>query len=152
MTLQLLLSEAPLHPVEIGLIFAVVVAMVVLWFVAKHQRDNLGPEKVPATVDDYVAANGEPIDMVVLDPTRSNELIAVVLVYADTLVIEGRALPREAVTDVTFYNASVPYMNSSYQMVVSTTLPDKPTIKADVGSDAEWAKQVTAQIAQYIQQ
>lgn len=152
MTLQLLLSAAPLHPYEMGLIVAVVVAMVVLWFVAKHQRDNLGPEKAPETVDDYIAANGEPIDMVVLDPTRSNELIAVVLVYDDTLVIEGRALPREAVTDVTFNNASVPYMNSCYQMVVTTTLPDKPTIKTELGSDAEWAKQVTTQIAQYIQQ
>lgn len=102
------------------------------------------------TLDDYVAAHGEPEAVFVLDVTRSNELEAVILAYEQELIIEGKPIARDKVTNVTFYNASNPYVNSEYQLMFTTTLPDKPKIKVPIGTDAEWAKQIAAQIGLHL--
>lgn len=154
-TLSLLLQTIPtMQPKALWLAAAgVVVLLTVLFFVMwrfSRSGDDLGHKAKPQTVDDYIAANGTPADVVVLDSTRSNELVAVVLVYDDCFVVDGQRVPREAVTAVTFNNAANPYTLQSYQLVLSTTLPDRPTVKADLGADAGWASEVTQQIAQHI--
>ena len=154
-TLSLVLQ---MHPQALGhVMWGVAVLVVVLLLMVWHFRRSEpaidlehAAEPEPETVDNYTAYHGQPADMVVLDPTRSHELAAVVLVYDDAFVIQGERVPRTAVTDVTFNNAAVPVLNQSYQIVFSTTLPDRHTIKVDVGSDAEWASEVTQQVAQHI--
>ena len=63
--------------------------------------------------------------------------------------MDGKAYDRDTITDVTFNNAANPYVASDYQLVLTTTLPDKPTIKVAMGSDAERAKEIAADIAQH---
>ncbi len=127
----------------------VLVAILAVYLHMKRQTDG-AEHAEPETVDAYVAAHGEPDDVIVLDATRSGELLAVVLVYPGEMIIDGQSVKRDAVTSVTFNNAAVPYMNNQYQLVISTTLPDRPTIKVDVGDDAGRASETAQQMAQHI--
>ena len=98
------------------------------------------------TVDDYVASHGDPEAIFVLDITRDNELNAVVLVYENELVIEGKTIERDKITDVTFYNAQNPYLDKEYHLVLKSSIPDEPPIEVPVGNDAQYAKDVATQL------
>ena len=136
----------------------VIVLLVLLYvfvlFVKHSSNKGLGKpivgETDADTVEDYVATHGEPEAVFVLDVTRSNELNAVVLVYEHEVVINGRPVPRDKITKATFYNDANPYLNSDYLLVLHTSLPDQPTIKDSIGTDVEWAKQTTAELAQHL--
>ena len=133
--------------------FLLLIAMITVfaWIVKRRVERSPQSDAEPTTVDDYIAQHGEPEAMVLLDATRSNELNAVVLIYDHELVVNGESIDRVAVTDITFNNASNPYVNCDYQMVLTTTLPDSPVVRTPIGSDAEWASEVTRQLAQAIQ-
>ena len=135
----------------IKLLLLIGIIMVFTWIVKRRGERSPQTDAEPSTVDDYIIQHGEPEAIVVLDATRSNELNAVVLVYNHELVVNGESIDRAAVTDVTFNNASNPYVNCDYQMVLTTTLPDNPVVRTPIGSDAEWASEVTRQLAQAIQ-
>lgn len=146
-----------LSPMQLGiLILALFVLLGVFIYFTRERSDKdlaaLTAQKKdePDTVDDYVEAHGEPEAVVVLDATRSNELNSVVLVYEHELVVNGEPIERSKVTDVTFNNANNPYVNCDYQLVITTTIPDKTTVKTRVGSDSHWASEVATQLAQYI--
>lgn len=145
-----------LSPMQLGiLILALFVLLGVFIYVARKNSDKdlaafTAQKDEPDTVDDYVAAHGEPEALVVLDATRSNELNSVVLVYENELVVNGEPIERSKVTNVTFNNANNPYVNCDYQLVLTTTIPDKPTVKTPVGSDSQWASEVATQLAEYI--
>ena len=133
--------------------FLLLIALITVfaWIVKRRVERSPQTDAEPTTVDDYIAQHGEPEAMVLLDATRSNELNAVVLVYDHELVVNGESIDRAAVTDITFNNASNHYVNCDYQMVLTTTLPDSPVVRTPIGSDAEWASEVTRQLAQAIQ-
>ena len=138
------------HPIAV--IVAGVVIVIVLYgfylYQTKHgDKDNVKP---PMTVDDYVAANGEPVDVVVLDATRCNELSAVILVYDHILVVNGRPMGRDQVTNATFNNGAVPYVDNRYQIVLTTTMAEQPTVHIPVGADAKFASEVLQQLNQYL--
>lgn len=145
-----------LSPVQLGiLILAVFILLGIFIYVAGKRSDKdlavfTAHEDKPDTVDDFVEAHGEPETVIVLDATRNNELNCVILVYEHELVVNGEPIERSKVTNVTFNNASTPYTISDYQLVLTTTIPDKPTVKTPVGSDAHWASEVATQLAQYI--
>ena len=141
---------------QLGILILVLFALLGVFIIVAHKRSDMelavftAENNKPDTVDDYVAAHGEPEDVVVLDATRSNELDHVILVYAHTLIVNGKSIERSKVTDVTFNNANNPYVNCEYQLVLTTTIPDRPTVKTPVGSDSQWASEVATQLAQYI--
>lgn len=134
---------------QLALFALAIVMCIILYFIARRQRLAEVKES-PATVEDYTAAHGEPIDVVALDATRTNELNAVILVYEHDLVIGGERVPREAITAATFNNAAVPYADNRYQIVIETTLAEKPVIHADAGCDATWASEALQQLSQYL--
>ena len=131
--------------------FLLIALITVFAWIVKRRTEHEPEANVQVSVDDYIAQHGEPEAMVLLDATRSNELNAVVLVYDHELVVNGESIDRAAVTDVTFNNASNPYVNCDYQMVLTTTLPDNPVVRTPIGSDAGWASEVTRQLAEAIQ-
>ncbi|MBR1725973.1 MAG: hypothetical protein IJ724_04875 [Muribaculaceae bacterium] len=138
------------HPIAV--VVAAIMIVIVLYgfylYQTKHgDKDN---DRQPMTVDDYVAANGEPVDMVVLDATRCNELSAVILVYDHTLVVNGQPMGRDLVTNATFNNGAVPYVDNRYQIVLTTTMADQPTVHIPVGADAKLASEVLQQLNQYL--
>lgn len=101
------------------------------------------------TVDDLLERYGEPDDVLLLDVTRSNDPIAVILVYRDFLVAEGKRIERDTITDVTFNNAANPYMGTDYQLVIKTTVPERPKIKLPIGSDPDHARDITTRLAAF---
>lgn len=146
----MLLYAMSIAAMTMSVMLMLVLIAVFVWIV-KRRSERVGDSDVEHdTVDHYVVMHGQPEAAVVLDATRSNELDAVILVYDRQLVVGGEAISREAVTGVTFNNAANPYVNNNYQLVLTTTLPVRPVIRAALGSDAEWAKQVTTDLAQYI--
>lgn len=102
------------------------------------------------TVDDYVALHGEPQAVFVMNVTRSNELDAVVLVYEHEIVLEGKPLECDKITNVTFYNAQNPYMEKEYRLVINTTLTEQPSFEIPMGNDALQAEEITTQLAKHI--
>lgn len=136
----------------IVVVVAAIMIVIVLYgfylYQTKHRdKDN---DKQPMTVDDYVATNGEPVDMVVLDATRCNELSAVILVYDHTLVVNGQPIECSEVTGATFNNGAVPYVDNRYQIVLTTTMAEQPTVHIPVGADAKFASEVLQQLNQYL--
>lgn len=145
-----------LSPMQLGILILVLFVLlgVFIYFTRRRSDYDLAvltaKNDEPDSVDDYVEAHGEPEAVVVLDATRSNELNSVILVYEHELVVNGEPIERSKVTNVTFNNANNPYVNSDYQLVLTTTIPDKTTVKTRVGSDSQWASEVATQLAQYI--
>lgn len=136
-------------------IFVVAILVVLGGFMLFIKHKSSGSECIntqssDATVDDYVASHGEPEAVFVLDITRSNELNAVVLVYEHEIVIEGTLIERDKIADVSFYNAQNPYLDKEYHLVFTTTIPDKPTIEAHIGNDAQYAKDIATQLAKHL--
>ena len=119
----------------------------------KHLKRGLAPkDEASDTVEEFVAMHGEPEAEFVLDVTRSNELDGVVLLYEKEIVVNGKVYERDKITDVTFNNAATPYTTSEYQLVLTTSMPDKPVIKAPMGMDAERARGIAADLAQQLTQ
>ena len=137
----------PIAVIVAGVLIVIVLYGFYLYQTKHRDKDN---DKQPMTVDDYVATNGEPVDMVVLDATRCNELGAVILVYDHTLVVNGQPIERSEVTGATFNNGAVPYVDNRYQIVLTTTMPDHPTIHIPVGSEATFASEALQQLNQYL--
>ena len=130
----------------IGLIVIVMIG----FYLYKIGYRGTSHDNVKQTVDDYVEANGEPIDMIALDPTRCNEPDAVILVYEHDLVTNGITIPRNKVKSITFNNAAMPYVDNRYQIVLTTSLSDMPIIHLWVGADATYASEVLQQLNQYV--
>lgn len=136
-----------LSPTTMIISFVVVIAaLVVLALMSKsgsQKRDAI----VDDSVDDLLERYGEPDDLLLLDVTRSNDPVAVVLVYSDFIVVEGKRIERDTITDVTFNNAANPYMGTDYQLFIKTTIPNRPKIKLPIGSDPDHARDVTTRLA-----
>ncbi len=148
----MILLQYPLSPSAIGiLVLAILVALGgFVFFVERRSNKSVTSKVVSATVDDYVASNGEPEDVIVLDATRSNELDAVVLVYEKNLVIEGKPVERDKITGVTFFNAQNPYVTSEYHLVVNTTIPEIPSVDTPIGNDAQYAEDIVTQLSKHL--
>ena len=56
----------------------------------RHPKDEVKPFE--RTVDDLTAEYGEPEDVILLNATRANEAMGVILAYKDFLVVEGRRI------------------------------------------------------------
>ena len=148
----MILIQSLLSPSEMGILVLVLLAGLgcFVYFVKRNSSKSVTSKVSIATVDDYVASHGEPDDVIVLDATRSNELDAVVLVYGKYLVIEGKLVERDKITGITFYNAQNPYVTSEYHLVVNTTIPETPSVETPIGSDAQYAEDIVAQLSQHL--
>lgn len=100
------------------------------------------------SIDDAHAQYGEPDEVIVADATRANEASGCVLVYKTKriLVVAGEPVSMGNITDVTSVNTATPYTVGQYQVVLTTTIPDRQYIRIDVGMDAEWARNVAMQV------
>ena len=98
------------------------------------------------TVDDLTAQYGQPEDVILLDATRANEAMGVILVYKNFFVVEGRRLDKSVITDVTFNNSGTPYARDEYQVIIATNSPEDGYIHVKAGYDVAWTKSVAEEI------
>ncbi|MBO7610564.1 MAG: hypothetical protein J6S96_10250 [Muribaculaceae bacterium] len=133
------------------IVLAVLLAVIgwaILYFKRKEKNDDLNPEKSEASeVQDYIAMHGEPGNVIIANPLINNELNGVILVYENNIVIGGQKVARTEVEDITFNNASVPYLNNQYQLVVTTRNESQPVVRMALGEDVNWASEVTTQLS-----
>jgi hypothetical protein len=105
---------------------------------------NPASENIQTVTDTY----GTPDDIIIVDPTRGNELEGVILVYDKKgfLYINGIILNKNEVTDISFFNAANPYMANEYQIVIKTTSERYPSVYISAGYELGWAKELYVQI------
>ena len=127
------------------LVFVVLFAIAVNEY---HRRHHVEEEAKPyeRTVDDLTAEYGEPEDVILLNATRANEAMGVILAYKDFLVVEGRRIEKRNITDVTFNNSGTPYAPGEYQVIIAAGSSQSDYIHINTGYDAAWTKDVVEQI------
>ena len=109
-----------------------------------HPKDEVKPFE--RTVDDLTAEYGEPEDVILLNATRANEAMGVILAYKDFLVVEGRRIEKSDITGVTFNNSGTPYAPGEYQVIIAAGPSQSDYIHVKTGYDAAWTKDVAEQI------
>ena len=88
---------------------------------------------------------GTPDDTIIANPTRGNEVEGCILVYreAQLMIINGLEVKKSEITDCVLKNDGVnPYMPADYQLRLTTTLKDYPTLSVSLGNEISWAEQV----------
>ena len=109
-----------------------------------HPKDEIKPFE--RTVDDLTAEYGEPEDVIIVNATRINEAMGVILAYKDFLVVEGRRIEKRDIRDVTFNNSGTPYAPGEYQIIIAAGSSQSDYIHVNTGYDAAWTKDVVEQI------
>ena len=111
-----------------------------------HPKDEVKPYE--RTVDDLTAEYGEPEDVILVNATRANEAMGVILAYKDFFIVEGRRIEKGDITGVTFNNSGTPYARDEYQVIIAAGPSRADYIHVKAGYDAAWAKDVVEQIKQ----
>lgn len=109
-----------------------------------HPKDEV--KSYERTVDDLTAEYGEPEDVILVNATRANEAMGVILAYKDFFIVEGRRIEKGDITGVTFNNSGTPYARGEYQVIIATNRQQDGYIHVDAGYDAAWTKDVVEQI------
>jgi len=114
----------------------------------RHEDIDSIPNPVSENIQTVTETYGTPDDIIVVNPTRGNELDGVILIYDEKgfLYINGIILNKNEVTDISFFNSSIPYMANDYQVVIKTTSERYPSVYLSAGNDLGWAKDLYAQI------
>ena len=100
-------------------------------------------------IDQIIEREGEPDEVILVDPRLGDETRDVVLVYRlkGMLIVDGQPVAMESIRSITFNNAAItPYFPSAYQVIINTTLPEREYIHLPAGSDLAWARQVCEQL------
>jgi len=131
------------------LVFLLLFAIAVNEYHRRHHVDGIEKAKpYERTVDDLTAEYGEPEDVILLDATRANEAMGVILAYKDFFIVEGSRIEKRNITDVTFNNSGTPYARDEYQVIIAAGPSRADYIHVKAGYDAAWAKDVVEQIKQ----
>ena len=83
-----------------------------------------------------------------VNPLASNDLEGTILVYDDHLLVAGQEVRRDCIEDITFNNAAIPYINSQYQLVITTNNEAQAVVRMAIGGDAKWAGEVVEQLSE----
>ena len=108
-----------------------------------HTDDSVKPHE--RTVDELTAEYGEPDDVILVNATRANEAMGVILVYKDFFVVEGRRIDKRDITGVTFNNSGTPYARGEYQVIIDIR-QGQDYLHVNAGYDAAWTKDVAEEI------
>ena len=104
--------------------------------------------RVYQSMEEAVAALGDPDESITTDATRANELSGAVLVYKQhgLLVVAGEEVNLADIADVNVVNRATPYTVGQHQIVFTLRRKDNPYVRIDVGYDAEYAGTVAEEI------
>lgn len=109
-----------------------------------HSDDSVSkPHEL--TVDELTAEYGEPDDVILVNATRANEAMGVILVYKDFFVVEGCRIEKRDITGVTFNNSGTPYARGEYQVIIDIK-QGQDYLHVNAGYDAAWTKDVAEEI------
>ena len=115
--------------------------------------EKAAPKRVTyANIEEVEAKYGQADDVVVLSPTRANELQALMLFYKaqDKVIVCGEEMRLSDLEGVMAKNMATPYTIDEYAVVIATKDPLHPTIQLRVGYDGGLAGEIAAQIDQHV--
>ena len=149
--MDMILLQNLLPPTTLGIFVVAIIVVLLLFALFVNHKSSVNGKNKPlssteTTVDDYVAAHGDPETILVLDSIRSNELNYVILIYKDEVIVEGKPIKHDSITDVSFFNAQNPYMDKEYHLVITTHDTDNLTIEVPMGNDLENAENIVNQL------
>lgn len=104
----------------------------------------------PASAEGPVPALGEPDDLVVIDPTRPDNPKGAILLYRreGLLVYDGIRIPVAGIKDVSFINASNPYLPEAYHLLLG--MQDGQVLHIPAGNDRTLAAELAGQLRELI--
>ena len=111
----------------------------------RHHSDDSVSKPHELTVDELTAEYGEPDDVILVNATRANEAMGVILVYKDFVVVEGCRIEKRDITGVTFNNSGTPYARGEYQVIIDIK-QGQDYLHVNAGYDAAWTKDVAEEI------
>ena len=122
------------------------------YYFNKRKEETELPRVVYASIEEVKEKYGEPDDVVVLDPSRANELSALILFYSaqDVMVMAGEEFKISNIISVIPKNMATPYTIDEYAVVISTKDPQRQTIYLRVGYYSGQASEIAAQIAAHL--
>ena len=97
-------------------------------------------------IGDIIDRYGEPIDIIELNPTRGREVDGSLLVYEDFIVANGKSISKTDVVGITLNNANIPYMENSYQIVLTLSRGTDRYVHLGTGLDMGWTKQALLRV------
>ena len=115
--------------------------------------EKAAPKRVTyANIEEVEAKYGQADDVVVLSPTRANELQALMLFSKtqDKVIVCGEEMRLSDLEGVMAKNMATPYTIDEYAVVIATKDPQHPTIQLRVGYDGALAGEIAAQIDQQL--
>lgn len=104
----------------------------------------------PAPAEEPVPALGEPDGLVVIDPTRPDDPKGAILLYRreGLLVYDGIRIPVAGIKDVSFINASNPYLPEAYHLLLG--MQDGQVLHIPAGNDRTLAAELAGQLRELI--
>ena len=122
------------------------------YYTIKLKEEREPKRKMYSTMEEVEEELGKPDDVVVLDASRANELPALVLFYPslDLMIAAGEPIKLSDLISVAPKNMATPYTIDEYAVILSTRIPDRPTIPLRVGYDNGLALEIAQQIDAHI--
>ena len=122
------------------------------YYTIKLKEKREPQHKVYGSLEEVEEEFGMPDDVVVLDASRANELPALVLFYdlRDLMIAAGEPLKLSDLISVVPKNMATPYTIDEYAVILTTSIPDRPTIPLRVGYDNGLAMEIARQIDAHI--
>ncbi|MBO5581683.1 MAG: hypothetical protein J5948_04135 [Bacteroidales bacterium] len=104
----------------------------------------------PAPAEEPVPALGEPDGLVVIDPTRPDDPKGAILIYRQEglFVYDGVRIPIADIKDVSFINASNPYLPEAYHLLLG--MQDGQVLHIPAGNDRTLAAELAGRLRELI--
>lgn len=105
------------------------------------------------SLDEIIAQYGQPTDVVVIDPSRANEPLGTILIYATGrfLIAGGVRIPYDSITGISAKNSATPYTVGEYQIIINTNDKQMGTLRFNAGYAGHYATEAATQVLHALQ-
>ena len=133
-----------------NVIILLLVFPVAYYFINRFREKEEPPRETFANIEEVEKKFGEPDDVVVLDASKANELSSLILFFKakDVMVVAGEELKMSDMVSVVSKNLATPYTIDEWAVIITTKVPQRPTIYLRVGYDGGLASDIAAHISE----
>lgn len=134
-----------------GALLALVI-FAVLYGISVWSHRDIKHREEPKSLEQIVEEYGEPDDSIIINPTRANDPVGIILVYSDKgfIVTDGMRLDIKDITSVAAKNSATPYTLGEFQIVITTVLKGRKSIRLNAGYDFFFADNAAADLRRYV--
>lgn len=122
------------------------------YYTIKFKEKRRPVQKAYGSLEEVEEEYGKPDDVVVLDASRANDILALVLFYPshDLMIVTGEPLKLSDLISAVPKNMATPYTIDEYAVILTMRDPERPSIPLRVGYDNGWALEIAKQIDAHI--